>query len=195
MLRTLRDKVKSFFAWLIMLNDTPHSIAMGAAAGIFISLTPTVGLHMVLIIVLSFFIRMNRTAGCATVWLNSPPLLFVTFFLNYLVGSWMLFQQPMGWHDFMSCFHGAWQAAFSNASWYENLWAMFVIFGTMACQIAWPLCLGSIVVGIVCAVPTYFFVRWLVVRYHKARHAAHLARVAEQNAGAKGEAPPPSAPV
>jgi len=137
------------------------------------------GIHMLLVIALSFFIRMNRTAGCTTVWLNSPPLLFVTFFFNYLVGSWMLFQQPMGWHEFLRNFVSAWHTATGSEPWYQSWWAGSVILGKMALEIAGPLWLGSIVVGFAAAVPTYFFVRWLVTRHHKARHAAHLARAAQ----------------
>ena len=44
---------------LLSLDDTPHAIALGTAIGMFIGLTPTVGIQM--IIVLLFAVAADRT--------------------------------------------------------------------------------------------------------------------------------------
>ena len=56
-LRKLGQGVKGFFVELMMLNDTPHGVAMGVAVGVFIGLTPTVGLQMAIVALISLFIR------------------------------------------------------------------------------------------------------------------------------------------
>jgi len=165
MFRAIRDSLLRFIAWLAMLDDTPHSIALGAAVGVFISFTPTVGLHMVLVVLLSLFIRMNRTAALASVWLNNPLTLIPVFFFNYLVGTWLLFRRPVGWADFDQ----AVRTALVYRHWYENAWAMFITLGRLTLEIAWPLWLGSVIVATAISVPTYFVVRWLATKYHRAR--------------------------
>ena len=168
MLRTVRDRLRKFIAWLAMLNDTPHSIAMGAAVGVFISFTPTVGLHMALVFLLSLVIRMNRTAGLAAAWINNPLTVVPEFFFNYLVGTWVLFREPIGWAAFSREVRGA--LVYEHG--YHRLWAMFTVLGRLTLEIAGPLWLGSVIVATTAAVPTYFVVRRLATKYHQAKPPA-----------------------
>ena len=52
---------------LLALDDSPHAIAAGAAVGIWLGLTPTVGIQMVLVALLALICRgwlyFNRTAA------------------------------------------------------------------------------------------------------------------------------------
>jgi hypothetical protein len=162
-----RDNILKFFAWLFMLDDTPHSIAMGVAAGVFISFTPTVGLHMALVVMLSFFFRLNRTAGLAAVWLNNPLTVVPVFFFNYLVGTWLLLRPAVRWHEFRQTLSQA--LAFDH--WYEMLWSMFLGLGKLTLEVAGPLWLGSLLVATAFSVPAYFVVRRLVASHQRLRHA------------------------
>jgi hypothetical protein len=165
MFQATRDNIRKFFAWLLMLDDTPHSIAMGVAAGVFISFTPTVGLHMALVVLLSLFMRLNRTAGLAAVWLNNPLTALPVFFFNYLIGTWVLLRSPIGWHDFREAVGQA--LVFEH--WYENLAAMFLVLGKLTLEVAGPLWLGSVIVATALAVPAYFTVRRLTTIHQKLR--------------------------
>ena len=42
---------------ILQLNDSPHSISLGITLGLFIGLTPTVGLQMVIVVILGTLIR------------------------------------------------------------------------------------------------------------------------------------------
>ncbi len=162
-----RNNLKKLFRWLLMLDDTPHSIALGAAVGIFVTFTPTVGLHMALVVALSLVIRMNRAAALTTVWVNNPFTLIPVFFINYLIGAVVCRMEPMTWHNFESKF----AAAFSHESWFSNLGEVFLAIGRVALDIAVPLWVGSLIVAVGLSVPTYFIVRRLAERY-RARKAA-----------------------
>ena len=187
MLRTVRDRMKSFFAWLIMLNDTPHSIAMGVAIGWFIGMTPTVGIQITLVAVTSLFIRLNRTAGCVMVLITNPLTMVPIFFVNYLLGTWILRMEPVHWEFFVSEF----EKAFAYDQWYEKLFVMLRALGRLSLELAGPLWLGCVVVGIVGAVPFYFIVRRAVVSYreaHRRRLEAALAREGAAAENTQGEA-------
>ena len=56
-------KLASMFRAIVMLDDTPHSIALGTAIGLFIAWTPTVGIHMILVVALALLFRANKVAG------------------------------------------------------------------------------------------------------------------------------------
>jgi hypothetical protein len=170
--KAIKEKLKKWLDAVLMLHDTPHSIALGVAVGIFISLTPTVGFHIWIVILLSLFIRFNRTAGCISVWLNSPLTLPPTFFFNYVVGSWLLRIPTMGWGEFYKVFHDA----YVYDHWYQNLFAMAWALGKLTIEVAGPLWLGSIVVGVVACVPIYLVVRRLATKVQEIRRAHHRAQ-------------------
>lgn len=172
MFQATRDGILKFFAWLLMLDDTPHSIAMGVAIGVFISFTPTVGLHMALVVMLSFFIRLNRTAGLTAVWLNNPLTAIPVFFFNYLIGTWLLLRPAIHWHEFRETASQA--LAFEH--WYQMLWSVVLGLGKLTLEVAGPLWLGSLLVATVFSVPAYFVVRRLVSARQRLHHAlgAHV---------------------
>ena len=53
-------------------DDTPHRIALGVAAGLFIGLTPTVGFQMVLAVALAAALRANKVVCIPMVWITNP---------------------------------------------------------------------------------------------------------------------------
>ncbi|HUV38394.1 MAG TPA: DUF2062 domain-containing protein, partial [Planctomycetota bacterium] len=172
--------------WLMMLDDTPHSIAMGVAVGLFVGLTPTVGVQMLLVVLVSLFIRCNRTVGCALVWLTNPLTMVPVYFFNYMVGTWVLRIQPVS----IEVFGHKITDAFHHVYWHERLVAMVRAMGRLAIDVAGPMWLGSVVVSVVLAVPAYFFVKWGVVTYrraHQRRLEAALARQSSADAQTREE--------
>ena len=54
LLRFIANRLKTFFIYRVLhVDDTPHRIALGVAAGIFIAWTPTIGFQMLLTILLA----------------------------------------------------------------------------------------------------------------------------------------------
>lgn len=175
MFQATRDKIKGFLVWLMMLDDTPHSIAMGVAVGLLIGLTPTVGAQMLLVLVVSLVIRCNRPVGCAMVWLTNPLTMVPIYFFNYMIGTWVLRIKPVN----IDVFGRKVLAAFHHVYWHERLIAMVRAMGRLALEVAGPLWLGSVMVGLAAAVPCYFVVRKAVIAYrrvHQRRLEAALAR-------------------
>ncbi len=138
---------------ILMLRDTRHSIALGTAIGIFLGLTPTVGIQMLLVVAVSLlfgrFIRFNRLAALIAVYVSNPLTLVPIYWFNYRVGTLFVagelskedFSRIIGYHGF-----GA-------------LWDTLV---KLCFEIGAPLIVGSLIVATVGGVLTYPLMRWLL---------------------------------
>src|SRR6059058_3683114 len=73
---------------LMTLPDTPHSIALGSAIGMFFGFTPLFTLKTLLAFLITWLFRANKTAAVITVTLHDVLLPFVPamFFWQYKLG-------------------------------------------------------------------------------------------------------------
>jgi uncharacterized protein (DUF2062 family) len=131
---------------ILMLDDTRHSIALGTAIGMFVALTPTGGVQMLLVLALSLtvgrFFRFNRLAALITVYVSNPLTMVPICWFEYRVGT--LFKGG-NWtrHDFQRILQ---YDGFD--AWYQTIVKLFVEIGT-------PLILGSLIVAATSAALTY----------------------------------------
>ena len=76
---------------ILMLDGSPHSIALGTAIGMFIALTPTVGIQMLIVIGFAFLVRplfrFNKMAALMTVYISNPLTVVPLYWFNYKVGT------------------------------------------------------------------------------------------------------------
>lgn len=72
------------------LQGDPHYIAMGMAAGVFVSLTPTVPFHTVIAIFLAFILRGSKPAAAIGVWFCNPVTIPFFYLGSYKVGMFIL---------------------------------------------------------------------------------------------------------
>jgi hypothetical protein len=68
---------KYYFLKLLRLRGTPHSIAMGAAIGVFIGLTPTIPFHTIMILAITVLTRTSLIAAIITSLLVCNPLTYI----------------------------------------------------------------------------------------------------------------------
>jgi uncharacterized protein len=141
-----------------MLDDTPHSIALGTAVGVFFGMTPTVGLQMFLVIVFAFltrpFFHFNRVAALIAVYLSNPLTMVPIYWFDYKVGT-LFFEGELTRDDFARVLHYE-----GFAQWWDAIVALFIEIGA-------PLIVGSLVVGTVCGLITYPCMRWLVESFRR----------------------------
>lgn len=72
---------------VLRLNSSPHSIAIGVAAGAASSLTPFFGLHVVLAVLLASAFSGNLVAAAITTVLANPITIPVILTVSYEVGT------------------------------------------------------------------------------------------------------------
>jgi uncharacterized protein len=142
-------------AWLIAhhmtlmtIADTPHSIALGSAIGIFFGFTPLWSVKTLLSIGVAWICKCNKIAAVIAVTLHDVilPLMPAIYFWQYRIGMRVLHGRPEQ------------RAAFHRLSFHDFMtWPGFV-------RVGWPLLVGSLFLAIPSAIATYSIMRLLVSR-------------------------------
>ncbi|PYI78685.1 MAG: hypothetical protein DMF04_02340 [Verrucomicrobia bacterium] len=133
---------------LMAIADTPHSIALGSAIGIFFGFTPLWSMKTLLSIAVAWVFKSNKIAAAIAVTLHDIilPLMPAVYFWQYRIGMRVLHGRPEH------------RAAFHHLSLHDFMtWPAFV-------RVGWPLLLGSFFLAIPSAIGTYFIMRLLVSR-------------------------------
>lgn len=138
---------------ILSLNDTPHSVALGATIGVFLACTPTFGIRVLLVVLIALVTRrwfyFNRAAAMLATCLSNPVTTVPVYYFDYWVGT-LFVRGEATRKDFARVLHyEGFQEWWGAAQW------LFVDVGA-------PLVLGSLLVAICAAVVTYPAMRWLL---------------------------------
>lgn len=139
---------------LLHADDPPHKLALGMAVGIFVALTPTVGIQMVIAGFLSWMLRANKAVSVAVVWISNPGTMVPIYWYCYRIGCAVLGIDPIGyswWSGLTAPPRGWWPAV-------QFYWSCFV-------EVAGPLWLGSFIAGGILAYITYYAVYRVIQQY------------------------------
>jgi uncharacterized protein len=137
---------------LLAIADTPHSIALGSAIGIFFGFTPLYPLKTLFSIVVAWICRCNKVAAAIAVNLHDVliwimPAIYVA---EYQFGCWIL-KRPV-----------AQRVHFRQFRLHDYVhWHVFsrVIWPTF-----WPAFIGSLFLAVPSALIVYFVMRLLISR-------------------------------
>lgn len=147
---------------ILALDDTDHSKALGVAIGMFIGMTPTVGLQMAIVLlfaaITSRLFHFNRMAALLTVYISNPLTMLPLYWMNYKIGTWFVagnvtkeeFAQVLQYEGL--------------AEWWDALTKLFVSIGT-------PLIVGSLLAATVCGLASYPVMRWLLKWWSRTKAA------------------------
>jgi uncharacterized protein len=144
------------------LRASPESIALGLAAGVFAACTPLLGFHIMIALAIAWFISGNFVAAAlGTAFCN--PLTFPFIIAGDIkLGALILHKPPVK--------SPALDAAPETIG---NLWSLDHI-SRLWHPVLKPMLIGSVPIGIICAVISYFIGSY-AVRVFKERRAAKMA--------------------
>ena len=135
---------------ILSLEDTPHQIALGAAIGMFVAMTPTVGMQMILVMLVAFltrpFLHFNRAAALVMVYVSNPVTMVPLYWFNYKIGTLFFVDSALSWQYF---------SQMRELTWVDTVIRIFVEIGA-------PLIAGSLIVATVSGILAYPFIRWLL---------------------------------
>ena len=137
---------------LMAIADTPHSIALGSAIGIFFGFTPLYPVKTLLSIALAFILRCNKIAAAIAVTVHDV-LIFVmpaVYLAEYKLGYWLVHRAA------------APRIRFGQFALRDYLhWRVFsrIVWPTLE-----PALIGSLFFAVPSAIVTYVLVRLLVRR-------------------------------
>lgn len=151
LLRPLMKRISGAKIWQV----NRRSIAGGMASGVFFGALP-IPIQIPCAVAAAALCRVNAAVAALATLYSNPLTMPPIFYFNYRIGKWL--------------FGGGVP---------ENLHFSVENLGTMGGKVLMPLFTGSIVVGLVLAVLSYFIVlfwwRWTLVRHYKHRAERKIA--------------------
>ena len=154
----MKSRLWRYGGKLFVIKDTPQSIALGAAIGVFLGFTPLFGLKTLLALLLAALFRVNKIAAVVAVSLHDLLIPFwpVVLRLEFDIGYWLL-HQPHQLPPHFDLHHVDYRL------WFH--WKHFAAVGG-------PTLLGSLLIGTPTSILAFFLIRTVVAR----RQARNLQR-------------------
>ena len=87
---SIKRFLKYFYNRFIRLHGSAEEIAWGSAVGLFIAMSPTLGLQMCVAVTVAAFFKINKVAAAAAVWITNPATAPVIYWINYQLGAKLL---------------------------------------------------------------------------------------------------------
>ncbi len=134
---SLRQQIRT----LIFSDDSQGQIALGAAIGVFVALSPFVGTQTITALGLSLIFGASRLAALVGTLLNNPVTMPLFYLLEMKLGSYLLgyrLAMPEGIWDSMTELFSLGRKAFIS------IMAGFVIIGLVSSIAAYILTLGAV---------------------------------------------------
>lgn len=125
---------------LLRLRAQPDEIAKGFALGIFIGMTPTFGFQMLIAFFISMFLGQNKIAATIGVWISNPITAPLIYAAEYETGRFLLDME---------------RVHFPRQFTYETI-------TELGCNLMIPICLGSVVLGLLLSAVSYAVVLRMV---------------------------------
>ena len=160
----LQNALRKVYERFVKIRGQPREIALGFALGIFIGMTPTMGIQMPLAVFLAAVFKWSKISAAFGVWITNPFTSPFIYGLTYIVGAKLL-----GLKLAMTS-----PEDFSWSIVKELLENAPAIFGALT--------LGGIIIGLPLAVLSYYLSFAAVNKYQqsiKAKVAAQRARLAK----------------
>lgn len=142
-----KDKIKQ----ILSINDTPRRIAMAFALGVFMAITPLFGLHAIGTLFLAWLFRLNKLVAIAGAAILNPWTVVPICSFSLWVGAKM-----MGMKQILP-----------EIDW-TNVTLAYLI--KKLSHLILPLLIGSVSIGIVSAVISYFIMYNVVSKYRAVKH-------------------------
>jgi uncharacterized protein (DUF2062 family) len=141
----IRDK----FREILKVKDTPHRIAMAFALGVFLGISPLLGLHTIGAFFIAWLLRLNRLVAIVGVYITNPWTIVPIYTFCIWVGARLTGLEKIipavNWND-----------------------VTLMVFMSELKHLIIPFLLGTIIVGSLSAIVSYIIIRWAVVRYRNA---------------------------
>ncbi len=156
---------RQMYRKLLQLDDTPHSIALGAALGMFITFTPTVGIQVLIVLILSMVVRFNRFAAIVLIYLSNPVTIIPIYYADYVIGLFVQGESGLSLEEFGLL----WDQSVITAGEVGFWGATQVLFKSLGTDVIIPMFIGGGVLGGFVGVVTYPLTLSWVQRYREGR--------------------------
>lgn len=133
----------------LKIRGNPREIALGFALGLFVGMTPFMGLHTAIAVPLAALLKWNKFSAALAVWISNPLSAPVIYSITYYTGARVLFIQN----------------GYRLPSTFDLDALLYILRG--APEIIGVLLIGGIVVGLPVAALGYYFALKAIVEYRE----------------------------
>ncbi len=145
---------------ILRANDHPHRLALGVGLGIFIGFTPTVGFQTAIYLAAAWLLGANKVVGLPVVWISNPATFVPIYYSCYLLGCQLTRYESV------------------NRKWFaelvpeadDSLRDKLAFLGNKFADVAVPLWIGCLLVGVALGTAAYFLTFTAIKRYRLRRH-------------------------
>ncbi len=154
------------------ISGSPHAIALGFAAGTFASFTPLVGFHFIVAALLAWAIGGNLLASAIGTSVGNPLTFPFIWFITHNTGSFLLGLEGRE-GTAIAIPDPNMKLLFTDpVRFFADLWAGLE-------PVFFPMCVGSIPLGLSSAIIAYLILKPAVAKYKKRRQKIREKRLAE----------------
>ncbi|MCP4691776.1 MAG: DUF2062 domain-containing protein [Desulfobacterales bacterium] len=141
--------IKKTYKRFLKIRGNPHEIALGFALGLFVGMTPFMGLQTLIAVPIAALFKLNKIAAAAAVWISNPLTAPVIYPITYWIGSRFV----------------TFKKAYELPN--ELTYTFLVNIIKKAPEVVWSLVVGGVIVGIPLALIGYYFSFNAIVKYRE----------------------------
>lgn len=172
-MKLVSDKIKHYWKLakdfcvykILHADDPPHRLALGIAVGMFVTMTPLIGIQMGLNVVLAWLLRANKLVGIPLVWISNPFTAIPIYYPCYRFGC-MLLGEPVLTEKW-SQLGADWQVLASDPT--LTKWRIIKFWWLGLMDFVGPLFLGCTVIGLVFGIVSYYISLFAIRSYRLRR--------------------------
>lgn len=133
----------------LKIRGQPREIALGFALGLFVGMTPFIGLHTVMAVPLAALLKWNKISAAVAVWFTNAATAPFIYSITYVVGARIAgIKQAFSWKDI------------------ESFSAVYRLI-LQAPEMIWAMVIGGVILGLPLAVAGYYLAFYVVNRYRE----------------------------
>ncbi len=148
------------------MRGTPHSLALGAAIGVFVGITPTIPLHTITVLLLTLAFRSSFLAGLITSLLVCNPLTYVPqYYLALKIGN-LVTPYELNWARIKEVL----DVVLSDASFQDRLKPIL----SLGYETVFVMLAGGFLLALPLALASYYLIYNLIVTYRRKRREKQI---------------------
>jgi len=91
----LASIIRRLYERFIMIRGEPREVALGFALGIFVGMTPTVGVQTPIAIFIAALFKWGKLSAAIGVWISNPLTVPIIYGVTYITGAKLLSLDPV----------------------------------------------------------------------------------------------------
>ena len=160
-------KIKEGVRNILRLDEPPHELAKSFAVGVFVSFTPFIGLHTLLVLLMAWVFRLNKVVALMGTFVNNPWTIAVVYIgPTWLAVFWMrrigIPVPKLNYEHLVDQFHHTLE---SYSVWAPAFWIKFL---SEFKPFIHAFLIGTTLAGIVTGFIAYF-AAYYAIKYYRAK--------------------------